>query len=60
MAKATKNVKISQDSWDKYSKLRKRYDTPISHLLENLVENATSYDELDRLFGYNKKKKPVR
>jgi len=56
MAKATKNVRISQDSWEKYAHLRKRYDTPISTLLENIVANATSYDELDRLFGYKKQR----
>ncbi len=55
MAKARKNVQISQDSWEKYNHLKKRYDTPISQLLENLVLNATSYDDLDRLFGYRKR-----
>lgn len=55
MAKPRKNIQISEDSWRKYDNLRKRYDTPISTLLENIVENATSFDELDRMFGYKKR-----
>jgi hypothetical protein len=54
MAKARKNVQISQDSWDKYHALKRRYDTPINQIIENIVENSASYDDLDRLFGYKK------
>jgi hypothetical protein len=54
MAKARKNIQVSQDSWNKFNTLKKRYDTPISQLLENIFENTT-YDDLDRMFGYKKR-----
>jgi len=57
MAKSTKSARVYKKTHKKLSIIGQKYGTSVPIIIDKLVENIATTDQLDSLFSYSKPKR---